>query len=280
MKTVIYSLFLLTVLTACATEIGSGENQKFESEESSGTAVKLPPEWTSTPEDLSLGIFVPTFTPTPSATPTPLPTSEISPTVLHVKATPTRMQSQEYLLESFITATPFFGNDEGDRTSHFIHPGCPIQFLYPSDWAIVSHPDIVDSGECVLFFRPGDWLSYIEEAYFNLPEYAGQIVYWGTSSHGLEFGFWYEDGEWLIGWDEMIPGKHVPLVKAGDNYILRGEIEVRGYSRETDAYAGLQPILMIFISNSQGQGLSIESSPYEIEDGLELILRTIRFIDS
>lgn len=238
--------------------------------------VSLPAIWTPTAEEEIPQVLIPTFTMTPTSTFSPPPTLEISPASPSTTPAPTTIRTSVNYLEKFITATPFYG-DNSPGTLFQGHPKCPFQFMLPSDWDVDFVPEYVDTEYCILRFRPGNWLNYIEEAFLALPEYAGQIVYWETSSHGVEFGFSYEDGEWFIGGDGIDLGQRIPLIKAGDNYILRGEIDVKGYSRETDAYAGLQPHLMLFISNSEGRAISIDSGPEEVEDGLELILRTISF---
>jgi len=274
-------LFLLLILfTACGPGMVSGENQDPTFEETPLSTVELSAVWTPTIAGLPAEILVPTYTLTPTATPSIITTHEISPTTNIVPPTPTETRAKVDVLENYVTATPFHGDDVSLGTSLFDLTGCPFKFRYLSDWEIVLRPDAIDFDKCILSFRPGNWLAYIQEAYFDLPEYSGQIIYWETSYHQMEFGFWYEGGEWFIGGDGIMPGEQVPLVKAGENYILRGKIDVRRYSRETDAYAGLQPYLMFIISNSEGQWLSIETVPYEVKEGIELIMRTITFNDA
>jgi len=269
-------LLLIQFLTSCVT--GLDPEQSIESIDSAEpiSTVRQPDTWTPTVEDENPEILVPTFTMTPTGTPSPAPTLEISPTSPPTTPSPTTVRTPVNYLEKFVTATPFYGSN-GPGTLFQVHPKCPFQFIYPSDWEVTFDPEYIDSEYCVLSFRPGNWLDYIEEAFLGLPDYAGQIVYWETSSHGAGFGFSYEEGDWYVGGDGIDLGQQIPLIKAGDNYILRGEIYYKGYTRETDAYAGLQDLLIFFISNSKGQGISMEASPYEVEDGLELLLRTISF---
>lgn len=221
----------------------------------------------------------PTFTLSPTITNTISPTFTIPPTTTPIPHTPTVTQTQVNVLDYYITATPFLGSDDHPGTALFDVPECPIQFRYPSDWEITYYPEYTASGVCVLSFHPGHWLAFIEEHYLQLAEDAGQMVYRTGLYPGGEIGFWFQDGYWYLSDDPMMPGPSIPLIKAGNNYILRGEIAVRRYVRETDAYAGLQSYLVFSISNAEGESISISSDPYEVKDGLEMILRSIQFLE-
>ena len=208
----------------------------------------------------------------------PLQTIEARPTTAPPSPTPERTRTPVNYLEKYITATPFYGSN-GPSAIFQAQQKCPFQFMYPLDWEVSFDPEYIDTEYCVLSFRPGNWLAYIGEAYLDLPIHAGQIIYWETSSHGAGFRFSNEGGDWYVGGDGIDLGQQIPLIKAGDNYILRGEIYYDGYTRESDAYVGLQDLLIFFISNSKGQSISMESVPDEVEEGLELILHTVTFKD-
>jgi hypothetical protein len=276
MKKIIIVLLLVQLLSACAKGLDSEQHIKSLPTVELKASVSIPVVWTPTVENEIPEVLVPTFTISPTFTLAPPPTLETSPTTSPPSPTPRPDRTPVNYLEKFITATPFYGSIS-PGTLFQVHPKCPFEFMYPSDWEVSFDPEYIDSDYCVLSFRPDHWLAYIEESYLDLPEYAGQIIYWETSSHGAGFGFSYEDGDWYVGGDGIDLGQRIPLINSGENYILRGEIYYRGYARETDAYAGLQDLLIFFVSNSKGQSMSMEASPYEVEDGLELILRTISF---
>lgn len=234
------------------------------------------------------GDIVMTQFPSPTDTNTPIPSPSRTPTKRNTPTPvlPSETPSIEDVFQDFVTATPSESNLDLSSTLMMKFPECDMSFRYPVNWELELSYETQAGEGCVIDFRPNNWLEFIEGAELTYGGWSGEIRFLDVSNPKAFISpwkvrtYWFEDDRWHLSWNGRPPGTILDVVKIGDHFVIGKKIQIVHNNLETGAVDGERPYLYKLLANGEGQFVQIHAYPELIEDGIEVVLRTLEFNDA